>query len=70
MAVLRLDLDADTFEHLVRSAVAERRPVVMQAEVVLRRALGLPFPYATGDATAAAPPAPPPSGKAIPEDSP
>jgi hypothetical protein len=45
MAQLRLDLDQETFERLVEVALQERRPVVWQAEVLLRQALGLPFPY-------------------------
>jgi hypothetical protein len=44
VAHVRLDLDTDTFTRLVEAAVAERRPVDWQAEVILRRALGLPFP--------------------------
>jgi hypothetical protein len=46
MVSLKLDVDRETFERLVEAAVRERRPVVMQAEVILRQALGLPFPYA------------------------
>jgi hypothetical protein len=45
MAQLKLDLDQETFERLVEVALQERRPVVWQAEVLLRQALGLPFPY-------------------------
>ena len=44
MANLRLDVDFETYERLVEVAVSERRPITWQAEVVLRRALGLPFP--------------------------
>jgi hypothetical protein len=44
MATLRLDVDFETYERLVEAAVSERRPITWQAEVVLRRALGLPFP--------------------------
>jgi hypothetical protein len=44
MASLRLDIDADTYTRLVERAVAERRPINWQAEVELRRAVGLPFP--------------------------
>jgi hypothetical protein len=36
MATLRVDLDRDTLERLARQAVRERRPLAMQAEVVLR----------------------------------
>jgi len=39
MARLRIDLDRETFVRLVESAVEEQRPVVWQAEVLLRRAL-------------------------------
>jgi len=45
MPRLRLDLDKDTFETLAEQAFAERRPVPLQAEVILRQGLGLPFPY-------------------------
>ena len=38
---LRLDLDTDTATALVRAAVEDRRPVDMEVEVLLRRALGL-----------------------------
>ena len=41
MTRVKLELDSETFGRLVESAVAERRPVDMQAEVVLMRALGL-----------------------------
>jgi hypothetical protein len=44
MAQLKLDVDAETYQRLVEDAVAERRPIDWQAEVTLRRALGLPFP--------------------------
>ena len=44
MAYIRLDLDQETFSRLVDSALHERRPIPWQAEVILRRALGLPFP--------------------------
>jgi hypothetical protein len=40
MARIKLELDIETFGRLVESAVAERRPADMQAEVVLMRALG------------------------------
>ncbi|MDA0735270.1 MAG: hypothetical protein O2909_11780 [Chloroflexi bacterium] len=45
MPRLRLDLDRETFEALAAQALAERRPVLFQAEVLLRQTLGLPFPY-------------------------
>ena len=41
---LRIDLDAPMQSALIQQASAERRPVPMQAEVALRRALGLPIP--------------------------
>lgn len=44
MPIVKLDLDLDTYEHLARSAIRELRPVHWQAEVLLRQALGLPFP--------------------------
>jgi hypothetical protein len=55
MANLRLDVDFETYERLVESAVNERRPITWQAEVVLRRALGLPFPPETHDLTTTEP---------------
>lgn len=45
MARLHLELDLETFVALTDRALRERRPVVWQAEVILREALGLPFPY-------------------------
>jgi hypothetical protein len=42
---LRLDIDGETFDRLLEVAAQERRPPDWQAEVPLRRALGLPFPY-------------------------
>lgn len=42
---IRLELDAETYEHLLLQSLAERRPIGWQAEVMLRRALCLPFPY-------------------------
>jgi hypothetical protein len=47
MAQLRLDLDGETYQRLLETALSERRPVPLQAEVVIRQALGLPFPYPT-----------------------
>ena len=44
MPALKLDLDDTTFGLLIKSAMRERRPTSWQAEVLLRRALGLPFP--------------------------
>jgi hypothetical protein len=45
MARLRLDLDQETFVALTERAIRERRPITWQAEVMLREALGLMFPY-------------------------
>jgi hypothetical protein len=45
--LLRLELDRSTAVRLVECAVAESRPIPMQAQVLIRRALGLPFPYPT-----------------------
>jgi len=45
MPRLRLDLDRETFDALTSQALAQRRPVILQAEVILRQTLGLPFPY-------------------------
>jgi len=47
MPKLRLDLDQETYEALASQALAQRRSVILQAEVILRQALGLPFPYPT-----------------------
>jgi hypothetical protein len=44
MPVVKVDVDAETYARLADQAVAERRPIGWQAEVALRRALGLPFP--------------------------
>ena len=41
---LRLELDQQTAEALTKSAISELRPTPLQAEVLLRRALGLPVP--------------------------
>jgi hypothetical protein len=45
MPLMKVELDPETYARLADQAVAERRPIVWQAEVELRRALGLPFPY-------------------------
>ncbi len=45
MALVRVSLDSETYQRLLETALCERRSVPLQAEVVLRRALGLPFPY-------------------------
>jgi hypothetical protein len=41
---LKIELDNETTEALMKSAVRELRPAGSQAEVLLKRALGLPFP--------------------------
>ncbi len=46
MALLKLQIDSETMDRLVERAVRERRPITWEAEVLLRQALGLPFPYA------------------------
>jgi len=45
VARLRLDIDQETLLALMDRALRERRPLVLEAEVLLRQALGLPFPY-------------------------
>ena len=45
MPRLRLDLGRETYEALASQALAQRMPVVFQAEVILRQTLGLPFPF-------------------------
>ena len=44
MPILKLEVDSETYDRLVEQSVAERRSIVWHAGVVLRRALGLPFP--------------------------
>jgi hypothetical protein len=44
MPIVKLDLDLPTYERLAEAAVRELRPVHWHAWVLLRRALGLPFP--------------------------
>jgi hypothetical protein len=41
---VRLDLDIETTKALIESGLHELHPPNLQAEVLLRRALGLPFP--------------------------
>jgi hypothetical protein len=56
MAVrLRLDIDDETYARLAVRAGDERRPVEWQAEVELRRALGLPFPAPAAEPAEPAP---------------
>ncbi len=40
--LLRIDVDPPAYDRLVDVAVAEHRPLAWQAEVLIRRALGLP----------------------------
>jgi hypothetical protein len=42
---LVIDLDPETAERLAEEAVREYRPLVWHAQVLIRRALGLEFPY-------------------------
>jgi hypothetical protein len=42
--LLKVSLDSETYARLTDQASSERRPIQWQAEVVLRRGLGLPFP--------------------------
>ena len=41
---IKIDLDTETSHRLAESAVANLRPMAWQAYVLLRGALGLPFP--------------------------
>lgn len=59
MPKLRLDLDRETYEALASEALAQRRPVILQAEVILRQTLGLPFPYPLAAPDGESNPAPP-----------
>ena len=45
MPTLKIDLDQETYERVVDRAVAEARPIHRQVEVMLRKAVRLPFPY-------------------------
>lgn len=49
MPKLRLDPDRETYDRLVEIADVQRRPVGWQAEVLLRQAVGLPFPPAANE---------------------
>ncbi len=44
MAKITLELDTETFLGLAERTFAEERPIDWQAGVILRIALGLPFP--------------------------
>ena len=45
MLRLKLEPDEDTAPRLIKCAASEPRPVPWQAELLLRQALGLAFPY-------------------------
>lgn len=45
MPKVRVELDTETYQQLVAQAVSERRPVVFQAEILIRRGLGLPLQH-------------------------
>ena len=47
MPFIRIEIDPETAARLQDVALAERRPTTWQAEVLLRKALGLPFPVQT-----------------------
>ncbi len=44
MAILKIRVDESVLTSLSERAESERRPPDMQAEVLLRQSLGLPFP--------------------------
>lgn len=52
---LKLDLAPDTAVALTRRAVRDLRPVTMEAEALLRQALGLPVPWPEDDPAPSAP---------------
>ena len=49
---LKLSLDPDTAAALARRAVRDLRPIDMEAEALLRTALGLPVPWPEDDVQA------------------
>ena len=49
MPVIKIDLDDNTFQRLADRADLERRAPVGQAEVMLRKALGIPTPSPARD---------------------
>ena len=51
MPILKLNPDKETLDKLLEVANREKRPPDWQAEVLLRQALGLPFPYPEREAT-------------------
>jgi hypothetical protein len=42
---IHLELDSETSKALLTQAMSEQRPVPLQAAVMLRCCLGLPFPF-------------------------
>ena len=44
MPTIKVEIDTESYERLIVLAVAERRPIAWQAEVLLMRALALPGP--------------------------
>jgi hypothetical protein len=44
MARIRIDIDKETHQRLLRSAMSELRSIDAQAVILLRRALGLQIP--------------------------
>lgn len=46
MPTIKVSLDPETYSSLSDAAVRELRPIPWQMVVILRRALGLPFPAA------------------------
>jgi hypothetical protein len=57
MSTLKIHFAEETFLALLASATAERRPVDMHVEVVIRRALGLQFPFPQASQSHASEPA-------------
>jgi len=53
MTTIRVDIDRETERRLLEESLAQRRPVRLHAEVLLRQALGLAFPIRATDADAA-----------------
>ena len=47
MLRIKLTVDPETLDALERRAKSEHRPLDLQAEVMLRQALGLRFPFGT-----------------------
>jgi hypothetical protein len=63
---VRLDLDIEATKALIESGLNELRPPQLEAAVLLRRALGLPFPPEPRSGIAPTPPGGKESSK--PED--